>query len=529
MAAPVITKRDYNEWLEFCQQVQSKTAVSFSETEAEQKARIKKGLKDYNYFVKKYFPNYADSDCADWQIEFANKCLADPNFFGIAEWPREHAKSVHLTIIIPMWLIAHGVLTGMILMGKNNDDACNLLSDVQAQLQYNELFAHDFGEQYNFGSWEKGEFTTKDGIRFVAYGRNESPRGARKNEKRPNYGVIDDIDDDEIVYNQKRVKKIVKRILGAFYFALSIKGGRVCMGGNRIHSQSILAHMVGDIKPGAKKREGIFHSKIVALYDIVKDAQGNIIKARVAWPERYTLAEIVLKIKKAGPVLAKQEFFHETDVEGEIFKNEYFRFAVLPKLKQMQVIIGYFDPSFENNPTSDYKAVRIWALRHMKRYCYKSYVRRSELEDVFQWMIDVEKLLPKKVSIIWYIEKQFYTRPVKLALARVRKRNGNYPLYIIEDTRKKPNKYSRMVKMEPEYSAGNVYYNIDEENDPDMVEGNMQVKGIEPGYNGADDAPDADEGAWYYLDQHLSFASDGENVEDSFSQGKKERNENNTW
>lgn len=527
MAAPVITKRDYNEWLEFCRQVQNATAVNLVEKPEQQKDRIKKALKDYNFFVKTYFPNYADADCADFHINFANECLKDPNFFGVAEWPREHAKSVHLDIIIPMWLIAHNELTGMILIGKNEPDACNLLSDVQSQLQFNELFIHDFGEQYNFGSWEKGEFTTKDGVRFAAYGRNQTPRGARKGEKRPNYGVIDDIDDDEIVHNQKRVKKVVKIILGAFYFALSIKGGRVCMGGNRIHSQSILAHIVGDIKPGAKKREGIYHSKVKALYDIVKDSAGNIISATVAWWQRYTLEEIVRKIKKAGPVLAKQEFFHETEIEGEIFKNEYFRFVKLPDLKKMQVMIGYFDPSFENNPTSDFKAISIWGLRHEKRYCYKRFTRRCELEDAFQWMIDTEKRLPKGITIIWYMEKQFITRTIKLALARVRKRNGNYPLYIIEDTRSKPNKYSRIVKMEPEYSSGNVFYNIDEENDPDMVEGNMQVKGIEPGYNSADDAPDADEGGWFYLDQHLSFAP--EDIEDAVKIGKREHNENNQW
>lgn len=520
----VIVKRDYNEWKEFCRQVQNSTAVSLVEKPEEQAFRIKNAKRDYNFFEKTYFPIYADADCADFHIEFANACLKDPNFFGVAEWPREHAKSVHLTIIIPMWLIAHGELTGMILMGKNQDDACNLLADVQAQLQFNELFAHDFGQQYNFGSWETGDFTTKNGIRFLAIGRDQSPRGARKGEKRPNYGVIDDVDDDEIIHNQKRVKKVVNRILGAFYFALSIKGARVVMGGNRIHPQSILAHIVGDTRPGAKKREGLFHSKVLALYNIVKNSVGEIVSAVVAWDERYSLEEIIRKMKKAGPVLAMQEFFHQTEVEGSIFKNHYFKFAKLPHLKQMQVIIGYFDPSFENNVTSDFKAVSIWGLREEKRYCFKRYTRRSELEDVFQWMINVERRLPQGVAIIWYMEKQFYTRPVKLALKRVKKKNGNYNLSVIEDDRIKPNKYSRIVKMEPEYAAGNVVYNIDEEHDDDMVTGNMQVKGIEPGYRSADDAPDADEGAWFYLDKHISMTPD--DVKGLAKMGKKVINEN---
>lgn len=522
-----ITKRDYQEWLEFCKQVQSSTAVNLVESASDQKFRITNALRDYNFFVKAYFPNYADADCAKFQIDFANACLRDKNFFGVAEWPREHAKSVHVNIIIPMWLIAHKQLTGMLLMGKNEDDACNLLADVQAQLQFNELFAHDFGVQYNFGSWEEGDFTTKDGIRFLAIGRGQSPRGARKNEKRPNYGVIDDIDDDEIVHNQKRVKKIVNNILGAFFFALSIKGARLVMAGNRIHSQSILAHIVGDTKPNAKKREGIYHSKIFALTNIVKNAQGEIISADVSWDERYSLEEIIQKMKKAGPTLALQEFFHQTAVEGSIFKNHYFKFVKLPHLKQMQVLIGYFDPSFENNVTSDYKAISLWGLKDHKRYCVKRFVRRAEIEDAFQWMINVEKSLPAGVAIIWYVEKQFFTRPIKMALERVKKKNGNYNLSVIEDSRIKPNKYTRIVRMEPEYASGNVYYNIDEENDPDMVEGNMQVQGIEPGYKSADDAPDSDEGGWFYLDQHITISA--ENIKSSAKMGKQRRNENKTY
>lgn len=509
MAQLVITKRDYNEWLEFCRRVQESTAVALNESEDEQKQRIKRALKDYNYFVKTYFPNYADADCAKFQIDFANQCLKDDNFFGIAEWPREHAKSVHLTIIIPMWLIAHKKLTGMLLMGKNEDDACNLLSDVQAQLQFNELFAHDFGEQYNLGSWEDGNFTTKDGIRFKALGRNQSPRGARKGEKRPNYGVIDDVDDDEIIHNPKRVEKIVKNILGAFFFALSIKGAKFAMGGNRIHHNSILANIVGDNKPGAKKRQGIYHSKVKAIEN-----------GKPAWPERYTLEELNRKIQKAGPVLAKQEFFHETEVEGKIFKNEYFKFAKIPHLAKMDIIIGYFDPSFENKVTSDFKAAAVWAQRGDKRYCVKRFTRKCELEDVFEWMIKFEKRLPKGVGILWYVEEQFFTRPIQNALRRVIKKY-KYPLSVITDKRKKPNKYTRIVRMEPEYSNRNVIYNVEEEHDPDMIEGNMQVKGIEPGYNSADDAPDADEGAWFYLDQYTFLSSD-DMEDDAFGMGGKE-------
>lgn len=502
MSTTTITKRDYQEWQKFCEQVQNSTSVKFNETKKEQEARKKRVLKSYQAFVDEYFPLYADAKCADFHIKAANAIKKDDNIFAILEWAREHAKSVHATIIIPMWLLAHGKLTGMILMGKNETDACNLLSDIQAQLQYNEKYAHDWGEQYNFGSWEEGDFTTKSGIRFLAIGRGQSPRGARKNEKRPNYAVIDDVDDDEIVNNPKRVERVVKNILGALYFALSIKGSRVVVAGNRIHHNSILANLVGDTKRGGKKREGIYHSKVVAIKNIKRDTQGNIIGGEPAWKERYTLEELVRKMKKAGEVLSKQEFFHETEIEGKIFKNKHIRFARMPRLQKMEVIIGYFDPSFVNSATSDFKAVPVWGLYKGKKWCIKRFCRRCELDTAFRWMVHTEKQLPNGVAIIWYIEEQFINDSIKRAQRRV-ERETKHKLNIITDRRKKPNKYTRMVRMEPDYTNGDVYYNIDEKDDPDMIEGNLQLKGIEPAYKSPDDSPDADEGAWFYLDKHL--------------------------
>lgn len=520
MAEP-ITKRDYQEWLKFCEQVQQSTGVRFSETKKEQQARIKLGLKSYNDFVKIYFPLYADHDCADFQIKAANAILKNKNILAVLEWAREHAKSVHATIIIPMWLIAHGELTGMILMGKNHDDACNLLSDIQAQLMKNELFAHDFGEQYNFGSWEDGDFTTKDGIRFLAVGRNQSPRGARKNEKRPNYAVCDDVDDDEIVNNPKRVEKIVNNIMGALYFALSIKGARLVIAGNRIHHNSILANIVGDTKRGGKKRQGVWHSKVVAIKNMVTDTAGKIIGGTPAW-SRYTLSQLVMKIEKAGPVLAKQEFFHETEIEGKIFKNEHFRWVRLPRLQKMKVLIGYFDPSFVNSATSDFKAIALWGLYNNKKYCVKRFCRRCELEQAFRWMVQTEKQLPSGVGVIWYMEKQFISASITRAKRNVEKETG-HKLNVITDMRDKPNKYTRMVRMEPDYTNGSVFYNLLEKDDPDMVEGNLQLKGIEPGYKSPDDSPDADEGAWYYLDMHMM----SDEVEAFI--GNEEINEDKRW
>jgi len=374
-----IVRRSLQEWEEFCRQVQNSSTVNLNESKEDREKRKSNALLDYNFFVRTYFKKLTDCDCASFQIKFATSVRDHNNRFSIAEWPREHAKSMHCDIFIPMWLLAHGKLTGLILVGKNEDDACNLLSDIQAQLQFNELYIHDWGEQYNFGHWEEGDFTTKSGIRFLALGRGQSPRGVRKNEKRPNVAILDDIDDDEIVQNPRRVKKVVESIFGGLYFALQIKDWRILVAGNRIHPQSILAHIVGDTQPGIPKRDGIYHSRITA---ITEDGQP-------AWKERYSLQQLQDKIKNGG-MKARTEMFHESHVEGTIFREEMFGWKPMPpsSWEIYRIIIGYFDPSFENKPTSDTKAVRLWGLdpKTEERHCISSFVQRCELHKCFEFM-----------------------------------------------------------------------------------------------------------------------------------------------
>ena len=73
----------------------------------------------------------------------------------------------------------------MVLVGKSEDNAKTLLGDIQAELQYNQRYSTDFGEQHNAGSWEEGEFVTRSEVAFFARGSGQSPRGQRNSNHRP--------------------------------------------------------------------------------------------------------------------------------------------------------------------------------------------------------------------------------------------------------------------------------------------------------------------------------------------------------
>ena len=193
-------------WKEWCDNVQAQTTVNRAESEADKQARIKRARADYAFFVNYYFPHYTDdpatgkhTESAPFHIEAANKIRKNRNLKAAFKWARGHAKSTHMDIMIPMWLKCQKVrdINVMVLVGKSQENANTLLADLQAELQYNQRYINDFGVQYNSGSWEEGEFVTADGCAFFARGRGQSPRGLRYRNHRPDYIVIDDLDDDE--------------------------------------------------------------------------------------------------------------------------------------------------------------------------------------------------------------------------------------------------------------------------------------------------------------------------------------------
>jgi hypothetical protein len=497
-----ITKEAIQRWQDHCKTVQEATVVISNENPADKAKRIAKAKKDYQYFTEYYFPHYTYDKTSGKQIlngDFHNKwayqVLKDKNFFGVAEWPREHAKSVHNAIIIPLWLKINGELDGVLLTSKSEDAAKRLLGDIQSELEFNQRFIHDFGVQKSEGNWEDGSFVTKDEVFFLALGRGQSPRGVRYKGKRPNLGISDDIDDDKIVNNQHLVQNVVEWLLGAFYGALNIKQSRFIMVGNRFHPKQILAHIVGDVDEGDPKREGLFHSKIYATTNGELDGEPT-------WWQNFTKVALHRRFSIVGSIMALREYFHKYVLKGKRFKMEWIHWDKVPPLKDMDAKVVYFDPSYKSTSSSDLKAVRFWGKKGIKKYLIKSFVRQTSITQAVKWMYDLYDSLPEnqKQEVEFWMEDVFLQDQFFADFELEAELRGYY-LPIRGDKRQKPEKFSRIEAMTPVYERGHVIWNEDERKSPDAQNGFLQYMGFEKGSAIHDDAPDADEGAWEKLDK----------------------------
>lgn len=207
-------KQEYEAWLKEKAAIK-RLSPAGRESESAKKKRIDKLLKIGNEtkFFTYYFSHLIDCDFAYFHKRDCKEIAENNDIFALLEYPREHAKSIIYDVFLPMLLKAKNELGGMMVASANEKKANKLLADIQAELMFNRRYIADFGEQYNQGKWQDGQFTTIDGVGFWAFGRGQSPRGTREGEKRPKYGVFDDIDDKVLVRNEDRVDDEIASML----------------------------------------------------------------------------------------------------------------------------------------------------------------------------------------------------------------------------------------------------------------------------------------------------------------------------
>ncbi len=200
-----------------------------------------------------------------------------------------------------------------------------------AELQYNQRYIADFGEQYNAGSWEEGKFVTQSEVAFFARGRGQSPRGLRYRSHRPDYIVIDDLDDDELVESPARVSKLFDWVRSALFGTLDGGRGRFFMVGNLIAKNSVLAKWC-DIKS--------VHVTRVNIYDKNGD---------ISWAAKWTPEEVQAIADVAGYRAFQKEYMNNPIIEGAVFRNEWIRWGKRPAWSKFSEIVLYIDPSFKGS------------------------------------------------------------------------------------------------------------------------------------------------------------------------------------
>lgn len=492
-------KKIFQQWHERCRHVQNSTGNGLAKPEsaAEKQRRIKHLQANYADFCEYYFPHFLQLrdkvtgtvirtvHNAPFHNAAARKVKQTANLKAVFMWPRGHAKSTHFDIFIPLWLMFQPkrLINFMVVVGKSEDSACRLLGDIQAELMYNQRIIADYGQQQSDGDWQNGEFKTSAGVKFLACGRGQSPRGLRDRESRPDYIVIDDLDDDELCRNEKRVRDLTDWVKEALFGSLDVGRGRFIMVGNLIAKNSVLYNIAGT--------HGVYLSKIQAV-----DKNGE-----PTWKDKWTKEEAQAYADFVGYRAWNKEMMHNPIISGTIFKNEWIRYKKVLPLRKYDMLVCYTDPSFKSTTANDYKACRLWGKTGRELHLIDCYVRQDTVSGMVRWLYDLYERTRDEAAVLFYMEANFM-QDIILDEFEAEGRLRGYQLPISPDKRKKPDKIQRIEAVSPLWERGLVFYNEALKDTPDMQTGIEQTLSLERGSRVHDDAPDADEGAIWILQRN---------------------------
>lgn len=490
-----IAKEKYLKKLEL---IRASSKANPYETKEEQRAAIQRAKSDYGYMITRYFPHYATSETADFQLKFANKVKKDRLIKAFAQWGRGLAKSVHCDVTLPFHLWINDEAHYVVLIGQTYDKAKQLLGDLQAEFEANPQIIADFGEQKLEGSWEDGKFQTK-GCRewnlrpFMgrALGMGQEVRGLRIGSQRPDLIIVDDVETRELIKNPKRQDEYVNWIETALIPTMDGPIRRLLYANNRFAVRMIQTEL-------QKKHPGWWVHHVPA-YDRVTWLP--------TWHQKYPpdYYKILSSDEEIGIIALQQEYLQEPVIEGKIFKPEDIIWDELPRLDRLKIVVGHWDIAYAGTPTSDYNAVKVWGLSKDNTFWYvQGFVKQCKMREAVAYICEMERTKPKTVIIHWRFESQFWNDEVQRTIREVSKEMG-VQLNILKVDTPRTKKYDRILRMQPKYQNNRIRYNEKMYADNDTQTGLAQLYGIEPGYSGHDDSPDADEQAISELEKYVSY------------------------
>lgn len=470
------------------QRIQESTSRNLDANESPEQAqrRIARALANYEVFATTYFHTYvAGTTLPKFQKDFAARLHKHQNTIELLQWSREFGKSVHATAIGPLWLYFNGRLTGLITGSANENLAMRLLFDIKANLEYNARLIQDFGDRRSIGTWAMDGFTTTDGVQFLPFGVDQSPRGVRFGANRPNYGVVDDLNDKKTLKNDTISQEIYEWVKEDFMGALSAKGWWLVVPQNKFHRNTVTAKFEHD--PELKPKVHLHRVNMV-------NAAGES-----NFPEHITTAQALDKIKSLGYYSSQREYFNNPIEEGKIFKREAMLFAKRLPWKQYDVLIAYSDPSYKNTAKSDYKATVLLGKKGPRYTVLRARIDKVSIDQMFRWHYAYDDLVEDHTLIRHYMEANFIQDMHLKALEPLAREIGR-PLRITGDTRGKGDKFTRISSLEPLFTNANIDFDATQKEDPHMLRLIDQLCGFEKGASLNDDGPDALESAIFQAD-----------------------------
>lgn len=279
--------------------------------------------------------------------------------FTATEAPRNHSKTTVRCFLIPLFqaLEEPNIFRHYLNVQSNLTKAMAINSSIKQELETNEdlfaLYGNQMGEK-----WNEQQFVLKNGTVFTALGAGQSIRGLNYRNIRPDYILVDDLYDEEDIYNPEATLKKNAWFWGSLFPSRAkTKRCSFHIQGTAINREDLLEKLKAQSRWKCKTFKAIV----------------DWTKKEVLWPALNTFESLMADLEDMATTIFMRENQNErrdeasalvksnwlTDWEYDPDKVEFVSEAEsgkkenAGKLILKEVILG-MDPSIGENPGNDF-------------------------------------------------------------------------------------------------------------------------------------------------------------------------------
>lgn len=351
----------------------------------DKKVRIGVTKESHLFFFHFYFAHYVAYPTAPFQKEiFAlteNEKLG--NFFIVAF--RGSGKSTIVTTSYPLWaVLGKQQKKYVLLLFQTVNQAKQHMRNLKQELENNTLLKSDLGP-FKEESDEWGSLSlvfSLHGARISVASSEQSIRGVRHNQHRPDLIICDDVEDMASVKTRESREKTRQWLTGEVIPA-GDRNTRLVIVGNLLHEDSLLMKIKSDIKSG--KRSGVFKE-----YPLINAA--NDILWQGKYPGHTAIEEE--KMRTANEIAWQREYLLRIipDDDQVVYPEWISHYEKLPQNdSQFRDLIIGVDLAISQENTADYTAI-ISAVIYGDGESYRVYILPNLVNERLTFPQTIERL-----------------------------------------------------------------------------------------------------------------------------------------
>jgi len=339
-----------------------------------------------------------------------------------------------------------------VIVGNSYPRACERLSAIKHELANNEVLIALFGDMVG-PTWAESEIVLSNGVKIQAFGARQSLRGAKHNDSRPDFVLVDDIEDEELVATEEARRKLMRWIVSSLIPAMD-PHGKLRMIGTPLHPKGAVEIF---------KKDPQWHAKTFPIRH--RDETTGEMKA--TWPDRFSMEWINDHEKAYANAGNSVEFAQEYLCVAEDAATKPFQTRHIPTQTTCPPFANtptwiFVDPARTvNAKTSARTGYAAWTWLGNRLLVRKAYGEFHQPDQIISELFKLdEKFSPVSIGIELDGLEEFLNQPLRAAMVE---RGRTLP---IRGMRAPKGKDQFIMGLQPFFQAGDVMF---EEAMPDLV------------------------------------------------------------